>query len=778
MSPGKHRGTGRLGRFRPSILALEGRLLLNADVLTYHENNYRTSADLAETTLTPSDVNPGGFGKVGFLAADGKVDAQPLYKSGVTIPGQGTHNVVYVATEADSLYAFDADTGVLLWHDGPSGGVHPLLGPGETAVPAADFGSDQVAPTIGITSTPVINPSNGTIDVVAMSKAVGGGSPVYYQRIHALDLATGADRVAPDSIDSRIRFPGAGPGGDGTSVIFDSAKYVERDALTLENGVIYTGWSSHSDSPPYTGWVIGFRAGDLGLASVLNVDPNGRPSAANGVGASGNTFWNSGAGFAADASGHLYNISANGPFDPSAGDYGDSYLKLSTAGGLAVADYFTPFNPQALSDTDLDLGSSGLVLLPDLADASGRTVQLAVGSGKDGNVYVVDRNGLGHQGATSNPIHQEIAGALGGPEFGSPAYFDGHVYFGGVGATLRSFAIAGGRLSEAPTSASPEPFIYPGTSPTVSANGTSGGIVWAVGNGPTAVLRAFDAANLGDELYNSNQAPGGRDHFGPGNKFITPIVADGRVLVGTQDGVAVFGLLPSATPTPPTTPAGPSPIPPEPPTAPTAPVVVVPAFPSPSPTVGGFDLLGVVGTSGLGASGLTYTWSTLAGPSGAPAPVFSPNRTGTSNLVAVGIAAPGAYTFRVAIGDALGGSTASDVTVGVVLPVPRIAVEPFSSPSPTVGGPDFLGVVAFDPAFGPSALTYTWSTVGAPPGAGSPSFRPNGTGGSGVVAASFGKPGTYTLRVAVTNPFGQVAISDVRVVVGPRRKPGGARTRH
>ena len=531
-------------RFVPRVASLERRQLLSTDVLTYHDNNSRTDADLTETTLTPANVNSADFGKVGFLAVDGKVDAQPLVKTGVAIPGQGTHDVVYVATEGDSVYAFDAESGALLWHDGPTSGAQALLGPGETTVPASDYGSDQIAPTIGITSTPVIDPATNAIYVVAMSKSVVGGTTTYFQRVHALDLGTGADIVAPRSVDGSISYPGKGPGGDGTNLFFNPRQYDERDALTLSDGVIYTGWASHSDQAPYTGWLIGFRATDLSLDGVVDINPNGSPAQATSKGSSGDSFWNSGAGFAADSAGNLYNISGSGPFDASLGDYGDSDIKFSTANNtLAVADYFSPDDTQTLDVDDLDLGSSGILLLPPIVDASGDTPSLAIGSGKDGNIYLVDRDNLGKFDATGNRIWQEVDGQLGGAVFGSPAYFDGTVYFGAVGASLRAFSIAGAKLSATPTSQSPEIFGYPGTVPAISADGSADGIVWAAENGTTGALHAYDAANLADELYDSNQAAGGRDQFGAGNKFITPTVANGRVYVGTTNGVAVFGLL-------------------------------------------------------------------------------------------------------------------------------------------------------------------------------------------------------------------------------------------
>ena len=329
-------------------------------------------------------------------------------------------------------------------------------------------------------------------------------------------------------------------------------QYKERDALLLVNGVVYTSWASHSDVAPYTGWIIGFNANNLSLASVLNIDPNGAPTSSFLGDGSGNSFWNSGGGPAADAAGNIYNLSANGPFDPTLnaagfpanGDYGDSYLKFTpTPGGLTVSDYFTVYNQQTTADDDEDIGSSGLTLV-DVTDSSGTSHQLMIGSGKDGNIYVVDTSNMGKFNPTSNNIYQELPGAVGGGEFGSPVAFNGQVYFGGVGATLRAFQFVNGKLQATPASQSSNTFGYPGTTPSISSDGNANGIVWAIDDGnSTAVLYAYDATNLSTMLYNSNQAPNGRDSVGPSNKFITPTIANGKVYVATADGVAVFGLL-------------------------------------------------------------------------------------------------------------------------------------------------------------------------------------------------------------------------------------------
>jgi hypothetical protein len=541
------RGRRNSKRFRPGIGDLEARLLLSSNVLTYHNDNSRSGLNSSETILTPSNVNASTFGKLGFDSVDGKVDAQPLYVANVTVPGQGTHNILYVATEHDSVYAFDADTGAQLWKVS-------MLGTGE--VPSDPVHGSQVTPEIGVTATPVIDPTSNTMYVVAMSKHVSGSTTTYIQRLHALDITTGADKIAPKSIDQSIIYPGAGPGGNGTDVIFNPMQYKERDALLLSNGVVYTSWASHSDVAPYTGWMIGFKATDLSLASVINVDPNGSPTSSFLSDGSGSSFWNSGGGPAADAAGNIYNLSANGPFDPNLnaagfptnGDFGDSFLKFTpTSGGVKVSDYFTVDNQQNEANNDEDIGSSGLVLV-NATDTSGQTHQLMVGSGKDGNIYVVDTANMGKFSPTSNNIYQELAGAVGGGEFGSPAAFNGQVYFGGVGATLRAFQFVNGKLQLASQSANT--FGYPGTTPSISSNGNTNGIVWAIQNSSNAaVLYAYNAANLSQKLYDSTQAANGRDTAGTDNKFITPTIANGKVYVPTTNGVAVYGLLPTNTTT-------------------------------------------------------------------------------------------------------------------------------------------------------------------------------------------------------------------------------------
>lgn len=500
----------------------------DVSVLTYHNDNVRDGLNSKETTLTLANVNSTQFGKIGFLAVDGLVDAQPLYLSSLNVGGKN-HKVLYVATEHDSLYAFDADSGAVLWHVS-------VLGAGETT--SDDRGCGQVTPEIGVTATPVIDPSagaHGTIFVVAMSK----NGTTYFQRLHALDLASGAE-LGGSPVTVQAKYPGSGDNNSGGYVVFDPAQYKERPGLLLLNGAVYTFWSSHCDDRPYTGWIMAYSETNLAQTRVFNIVPNGNEA----------SIWAAGAGPAADAAGNIYFLAANGTFDttldvngmPNQGDYGNAFIKLSTAGsGLSVADYFTMSSTVAESNVDEDLGSGGVLLLPDLKDSGGTTRHLAVGAGKDQAIYVTDRDNMGKFDPSTDHIWQEIPNGLNGGEFGMPAYFNGTVYYGAVGDVLRAFSISNAKLSTLPSSQSAHSFGYPGATPSVSADGTKNGIVWVAENGSTAGLYAYDAGNLAHELYDSNQA-GGRDQFGPGNKFITPTIANGKVYVGTTNGVVVFGL--------------------------------------------------------------------------------------------------------------------------------------------------------------------------------------------------------------------------------------------
>lgn len=495
------------------------------DVLTWHNDVARTGQNVRESTLTPANVNSKTFGKLFVISVDGKVDAEPLYVHGLQMPNRGTRNVLFVATEHDSVYAFDADSGQQFWHV-------RLLSAGETT--SDNRNCSQITPEIGITATPVIDRQqgpHGVLYAVAMSKDARGQ---YRQRLHALDLQSGVEQLGgPIEIVATY--------ADEPS--FDPKQYAERAALLLVNGTLYLTWTSHCDIGRYNGWVMAYDARTLKQRSVLNLTPNGDEGA----------IWQSGAGPAADPQGNIYVMLGNGDFDssldargfPSRGDFGNSFLKISEVKGrLQVADYFTMFNVQSENDRDGDLGSGGPLVLPDMRDAGGRVRHLVVGAGKDLNIYLLDRDAMGKFHTDRNTIYEELPNAfkhnLARP---IPAYFNGSLYYASTEDPLRQYRFRNAQLLPAPASQTSITFVYPGASPSISANGTRDGIVWVLENKNPAVLHAYDANDVSRELYNTDQAWFGRDHFGAGNKFITPMIANGKVYVGTRDGVGVFGLL-------------------------------------------------------------------------------------------------------------------------------------------------------------------------------------------------------------------------------------------
>jgi hypothetical protein len=505
------------------------------DVTTYHYNLNRDGLNAQETILTQANVNSTTFGKMGMDTVDGKVDAEPLYLANLTIAG-ATHNVLFVATEHGSVFAFDADTNTQLWKTS-------VIPPGETT--SDDHGCSQITAEIGITSTPVIDRKqgpNGTLFTVGMSKDAGGQ---YHQRFHALDITTGTE-IANSPTEIAASVPGAGDNSQAGNVVFDPSQYAERAALTLSNGNVYTAWTSHCDHGLYTGWVMAYSEATLQQTQLINLIPNGHEG----------SVWMSGSGLAVDSAGSLYLSDANGTFDatldangnPSNHDYGNAMIRLTGNGSLAVADYFNVSNTVTESNQDLDLGSGGVVLLPDMTDASAKVQHLIVGAGKDKNIYIASRDSLGKfngNSPTNANVYQQITGQLAGLNYTTPAFFNGVLYYASDGDNLKAFPFTNAKLAAAPTSASAATFAHPGSTPAVSANGAQNGIVWAVESALTtpAVLHAYDPTNLQHEFYNSNQAAAGRDAFGNGNKFITPLVINGKVYIGTQTGVAIFGLL-------------------------------------------------------------------------------------------------------------------------------------------------------------------------------------------------------------------------------------------
>jgi hypothetical protein len=503
-------------------------------VTTSQYDNARTGADVHETILTPRKVNANQFGKVLTLPVDGDVYAQPLYLPHVAIPGKGTHNVLFVATEYDSVYAFDADarSQAPLWHASfydPGKAIEPLT-PEEVACPF-------IVPVIGITSTPVIDAARATIYVLARTSERGG----YFQKLHALDLTTGAEqRGSPVTI--KASAPHKTLGLVPNAVDFDPLRENPRAALLLSNGQVYLSWASSCDVGPYHGWVIAYDARTLQQAGVFNTSPDDEQSG----------IWAGDAGPAADADGNVFVATGNGTFDAASKggrDYGDSVLRLTlTASGLTVADYFTPFDQARLNSADNDLGSGGPVLLP---DQPGPHPHLLVVGGKGGTIYVIDRDRMGKFQAADNshavqtlPAHDMI--------FGAAAYWNGHLYYLASNDVLRDYAVRDGQLSLAAQGS--VHFIDPGATPTISANGTKDGIVWVIQTkgfqapDRRSVLHAFEAANVAHELYNSGQNSD-RDWAGRTLRFTIPTVANGRVYVGTKNEVDVFGLLPKASST-------------------------------------------------------------------------------------------------------------------------------------------------------------------------------------------------------------------------------------
>ncbi|MDB5357483.1 MAG: hypothetical protein JWN24_3936, partial [Phycisphaerales bacterium] len=512
-------------------------------VLTGHNDNARTGLNPAETHLAPGNVNQATFGKLFSYPVDGQVYAQPLYVPNVTIPGKGTHNVVIVATEHDSVYAFDADSnltasgGGLLWQ--------VSMGPAAVSPPPGNvwgyrYGGPNIQPWIGITGTPVIDPATNIMYLDAFTNDSPG---VWSHHIHALNITTGADVVTPVLVAAT--YPGNGPGGNGTTLTFTATQQLQRPALTLLNGQVFVAYGSYADTDPYHGWVLGYNPGTLQLQTVYNTTPNYlTPQGANpGEGA----IWQAGAGLASDGT-NLFAITGNGDFNAQIGDYGDSFIKLTpTANSDPLTGYFTPYNQQQLSDQDQDLGSGGVMVLPDSVGSTAHP-HLLVGCGKQGIIYLIDATSMGGYDPAADHVIQEVN--LGSGTWSSPAYFNGLIYFHGVGGVIKAFSISNGMMSSTPVASGTISYGYPGATPSISSNGTLNGIVWDVQSGAT--LHAYDASTLA-ELYNSNQA-GTRDTLGSVANFITPTIADGHVFVGTSNSIAIFGLFtaPTAPPAAPT----------------------------------------------------------------------------------------------------------------------------------------------------------------------------------------------------------------------------------
>jgi fibronectin type 3 domain-containing protein len=501
----------------------------HAGVFTHHNDNQRTGQNLAETVLTPLNVNAAAFGKLASYTIDGIAHAAPLYAANVNIPGLGLRNVVYVATEHDSVYAFDADAtgGSPLWK---VSFINPAAG--ITTVPNGDVGECcDITPEIGITGTPVIDPATGTLYVVVKTKESGA----YFQRLHALDIATGAEKLGgPILIQASV--PGSGSGSSNGTVAFNQLRENQRTALLLHNGTVYFGFGSHGDNQPYHGWLLGYNATSLQRVLAFNTTPNGE----------GGGIWQSGGGLAIDAAGNFYFATGDGTYSINTGgiDYGNTFMKFNPVSG--VLDYFTPHNQAFLDANNLDLDAGGMVLLP---DQSGAHPRMLISAGKNGSIHLVDRDNMGgYHPADLNvqtldnifPFGQPLPG-----NYSSPVYFNGAVYFGPVADVVQMFKLTSGLLSVSPTSTTPQSFAYPGGALAISANGTADGILWAIrkdGANP-GTLHAYDASNIATEFYNSDQA-GTRDKLDAAAKFSVPLVVNGKVFVATEGRFVVFGLIP------------------------------------------------------------------------------------------------------------------------------------------------------------------------------------------------------------------------------------------
>ncbi|MGA2099544.1 MAG: choice-of-anchor D domain-containing protein [Candidatus Sulfotelmatobacter sp.] len=491
----------------------------------YHNDDGRTGQNLQETVLTTGNVNTTQFGKIFSYPVDGQIYAEPLYVQGVSIPGQGMHNVTYVATENDSVYAFDADgaTTTPLWQ------VSFLTNGAQTLSTTDIGGCSNISPQVGITSTPVIDPQTNVIFVLARTKVVSGTTTSYYQTLHALDITTGLETPG-----SPVVIQASYPSSSGT-VTFNPQTQNQRSGLFLDNGVVFISWASHCDIQPYHGWIMGYQEGSLQQVAVFNTTPNGVEGG----------IWQSGAAPAVDENGNIYAMLGNGTTDINTGgvDYGEALVNFSfTGSALTISDYFLPSNFQSLNNSDLDLGSGAPMLLPTQTTAP---TELLVAAGKQGVVYLVDRTNLGKYNASGNQVLQTLPAGTVPTAHSMPAYWQNNIYFCGVSDYLKSYLLSDGLLSTSPTSESPSLFGYPGATPAVSANGSTNGIVWAISTakGGYVWLHAYDAVNLSRELYNTGQNSA-RDQGGIAVKFVVPTVANGKVYLATQGELDVYGLLP------------------------------------------------------------------------------------------------------------------------------------------------------------------------------------------------------------------------------------------
>jgi len=505
-------------------------LLAQVSVTTYHSDLARTGQNLNEPVLTPANVNLTSFGKLFSYQLDGQVYTQPLYMPNITIPNNGVHNVVYLATEHDSVYAFDADnnTGgnaIPLWQ------VSFINPPTVTTIPSSDYGTcTDLHPEIGITGTPVIDPSTGTMYLLARTKENGN----YLDRLHALDIATGAEKFGgPVEVNASV----PGTGGGGTTVVLDNFTQNQRAGLVLQNGQVYIGFSLLCSAEPFYGWLLAYDAHTLQQTAAWNSTANG----------SHGGIWAGGSAPAVDSSGNTFLATGDGTFDAYAGgsDYGSSIVKLPLpTANWAPTDYFTPYDFNYQNEQNLDLGSAGVVLMPD--QPQGPHQHLLFMSGKEGTIYLVDRDQMGHfHHGKDSQIVESLPAALVGGQWGSPAWWNNYAYFSGAHDVVKGFGFdpITGLLSTTPVSQSPPSYLYfNGSTPVISANQNNSAILWAAENHDgQATMHAYDATALDTELFNTRQNPT-RDGAGTGVRFMVPTIADGKVYLATNFRLGVYGL--------------------------------------------------------------------------------------------------------------------------------------------------------------------------------------------------------------------------------------------
>ncbi|MEY4916530.1 MAG: hypothetical protein RL616_443, partial [Verrucomicrobiota bacterium] len=512
-------------------------------VLTYHYDNARSGANTNEVLLTPSQVNINNFGRLIKYTTDGYIYTQPLYVLGVNIPGIGVRNVVYVASEHDTVYAFDADSSVganggLLWKTNLGIASLNALGPYGRRYTGVNNPFTDITPEVGVTGTPVIDPVTGTLYVNVFTREVSGTTN-YLHRLHALNLTNGTERsYSPVVVSGSV--PGTGVDSVGGVMTFNAMQSNQRAALTLAGGILYVAYAGYADTDPYHGWLFGYNATNLAQVSIYNTTPNATNTTTDIHAAEGG-IWMGGHGLVADANTNLYFITGNGTFRSNNGDYSDTVMKMATTNGLTVADYFTPYNQLALANADTDLGSVGPVLLPD-SIGNGTHPHLLAAGGKSGTIYLLDRDNLGHfNAANDSQIVQSVIGAT-ASIWSSPAYWNNRLFYQPANAAMKGFSISNASINATAFATAGASFGAYNGSPVVSANGTNNGIVWVVngvGGGATAVLYAYNATNLAT-LYNSSQLLA-RDNPGGGIKMTTPTVANGKVYVGAQYALNIYG---------------------------------------------------------------------------------------------------------------------------------------------------------------------------------------------------------------------------------------------